>query len=226
MRSGRPTEYRDSPRSHVTVPIDITDPKIVKACAHPLRLRILSLLDGRVASPSEISDELGTPLSNTSYHVRQLASLELVELVDRAARRGAIEHYYTATVRPTITNDGWAKLPGIVKRAIIGGGLQQAVAQIAAAAEEGGFDRGDIHYSRTAARLDAVGWQAVSAELGNTLERIDQIVVETEERLANAPPSDAEDATILMMLFEVPEQERAILRGVNPHNKLQFEPRR
>ena len=57
----------------MTVPIDITDAKIVKAYAHPLRIRILDLLDERVASPSELASELETPLSNTAYHVRQLA---------------------------------------------------------------------------------------------------------------------------------------------------------
>jgi DNA-binding transcriptional ArsR family regulator len=125
----------------VTLLIDITDPRLVKAYAHPLRIHILGLLDNRVASPSEIAQELGTPLSNTSYHVRQLASLGLVELVDRATRRGAIEHYYTASFRPKITDEGWAALPSIVKRAVIGGGLQQAIAHIVAAAESGGWDR-------------------------------------------------------------------------------------
>src|SRR4051794_38595206 len=86
-----------------TSTIDITDPRVVKALAHPLRLRILQALDGRVASPSEIADELGTPLSNTSYPVRQLAGLGFVRLVDRAARRGAIEHYYVAVAQPTVS---------------------------------------------------------------------------------------------------------------------------
>jgi DNA-binding transcriptional ArsR family regulator len=197
----------------LTLPIDFTDPKLVKACAHPLRMRILSLLDNRIASPSEIAAELGTPLSNTSYHVRQLASLELVKLVDRAARRGAIEHYYTATVRPTITDDGWESLPDIVKRAIMGSGLQQAVAHIAKAVEGGGFDRKDAHYSRTAARLDHEGWALIATELGKALRRIDAIVTESERRVAANPGSDWQNATVLMMLFEGPAPESVPARG-------------
>lgn len=188
----------------MTIPIDITDPKLVKAYAHPLRIRILGLLDNRVASPREISAELGTPLSNTSYHVRQLASLGLVELVERAARRGAIEHYYTAKVRPKITDEGWAALPPILRRAVIGGGLAQAVAHIAAAADEGGFDRDDIHFSRTAGRLDTEAWSAVERELVAVLERIERLVEESEARLAADPGSPTDNATIVMMLFSGP----------------------
>jgi DNA-binding transcriptional ArsR family regulator len=188
----------------VTVSIDITDPKLVKAYAHPLRIRILSLLDNRVASPSEIALELETPLSNTSYHVRQLAALGLVELVDRAARRGAIEHYYTARVRPTITDEGWARLPEIVKRAHLGGIIQTALAHVVSAAEAGGFDRDDIHYSRTSGRLDAQAWAEIAAELNRSLARVEEIVAGSEKRVVAGEALDWEEATVLMMLFSGP----------------------
>jgi DNA-binding transcriptional ArsR family regulator len=188
----------------VTRLIDITDPRLVKAYAHPLRVRILGLLDNRVASPSEIAQELGTPLSNTSYHVRQLAALGLVELVDRATRRGAIEHYYTASFRPKITDEGWAALPGIVRRAVIGGGLGQAVEHIVAAANEGGFDRDDIHFSRTAGRLDEEAWHAIEREMVALLDRIEAIVEASEARLQTDPARAGEEATALMMLFAGP----------------------
>ena len=188
----------------MTSPIDFTDPKLVKACAHPLRIRILGMLDGRVASPSEIATEIGTPLSNTSYHVRQLASLGLIELVDRAARRGAIEHYYTAKVRPTITHEGWGNLPPIVRRAMMGAALEQGVAHVVAAAQEGGFDRDDIHYSRTAGRLDDDGWNAVADELAGCLQRIEAIFDETERRLAKTRRGSDDVATVLLMHFSGP----------------------
>jgi DNA-binding transcriptional ArsR family regulator len=193
----------------VTVLIDITDPRLVKAYAHPLRIHILGLLDNRVASPSEIAQELGTPLSNTSYHVRQLAALGLVELVDRATRRGAIEHYYTASFRPKITADGWVALPDIVKRAVIGGGLQQAIAHIVAAANEGGFDRDDIHFSRTAGRLDSEAWDELEHEMVALLERVERIVEASEARLADDPERDGDEATALMMLFAGPARRTA-----------------
>jgi DNA-binding transcriptional ArsR family regulator len=191
----------------LTAPIDITDPKLAKAYAHPLRVQILGLLDNRVASPREIADELGARLSNTSYHVRQLLAFGLVELVGRTARRGAIEHHYTAKVRPTITDEGWARLPTIVKRAMTAGGIQQAVSHMARAAEQGGFDRDDMHYSRTAGKLDAKAWAAVARELAGSLKRIEQIVEKSTARAAEDPTA-AEDATVIMMLFEGPSSKQ------------------
>ena len=58
--------------------------------AHPLRVQILSVLEQRVASPRELSDELEAPLGNVSYHVRTLSSLGLIKLVKKTPRRGAI----------------------------------------------------------------------------------------------------------------------------------------
>jgi DNA-binding transcriptional ArsR family regulator len=191
-------------RSVLTVPIDITDPALVRAYAHPLRRRILGLLDNRTASPSEIADELGTPLSNTSYHVRQLVTLGLVDLVSRTARRGAIEHHYTARVRPLTTDEAWAQLPEIVKRAVIDGWLQQTLSDVVAAAEEGGFNRDDTHHTRTVGPLDAEGWKKISGELMRTLRRIEELVEESRARLEQDPDADSVDATILLMQFEGP----------------------
>ncbi len=64
--------------------------------AHPLRARILEALADEVRSPNELAVEFGEPLGNVSYHFMVLRGLGMVELVDTASRRGAIEHYYRA----------------------------------------------------------------------------------------------------------------------------------
>lgn len=185
-------------------PVDITDPKLAKAYAHPLRIHILELLDGRVASPRELAKELGAPLSNTSYHVRQLVSFGLVELVGRSARRGAIEHYYTTKVRPTLSDNDWGQLPTIVKHTILRGGLKKALTEMALAAEQGGFDREDMHYTRTTGNLDRKAWAEISRELRETFERIDRIAEESTARSEDDP--DAEPATVMMLHFAGPKR--------------------
>ena len=200
----------------MTIPIDIADPRLVRAYAHPLRRQILGLLDNRTASPSQIAAELGTPLSNTSYHVRQLVALDLVELVSRTARRGAIEHHYTAKVRPTITDEGWARLPDIVKRSVMDGWLQQTIAHLLAAAEEGGFNRTETHHTNTAGPLDEKGWKTVSSELARALKRVEDAIEESRARLARNPDASATNGRIILMHFESPTA-----KGVAEHRLAQ-----
>src|SRR4051812_48000759 len=121
---------------------DIGDPRLVKALAHPLRVQILSTLEDRVASPSDLASELNAPLGNVSYHVRTLADLGLVKLVKRRTRRGAVEHYYQARGRAQVSNRAWAQVPGVVKRSMVAVALEQAVDQAGAAAAAGGLDPG------------------------------------------------------------------------------------
>jgi DNA-binding transcriptional ArsR family regulator len=71
--------------------------QLARATAHPLRVSILEILGidgGRILSPSDLSRELQIPLSNTNYHVTELAKAELIELVRERQVRGATEHFY------------------------------------------------------------------------------------------------------------------------------------
>src|SRR6476646_3975 len=137
---------------------DIGDPRLVTALAHPLRVKILTTLEDRIASTSDLAAELAAPLRNGSYHVRTLADLGLVKLVKRRTRRGAVEHYYQARGRAQVTNRAWAQVPGVVKRSMVAVALEQAVDQAGAAAAAGGFDHEDSDLSRETVTLDAEGW--------------------------------------------------------------------
>lgn len=75
--------------------------RLARATAHPLRVSILEILGidgGRVLSPSDLSHELQIPLSNTNYHVTELAKAGLIELVRERQVRGATEHFYRLPV--------------------------------------------------------------------------------------------------------------------------------
>jgi len=195
---------------------DINDPRLIKALAHPLRVRILSILETRdMASPNEMADELGVSLGVMSYHVRRLHALGFLELVKRTPRRGAIEHHYRAKARPHVTDEGWAETPSIVKRAMVGASLQQITGFINTAAAQGGFDRGDAHLSRTVVALDEQGWKQLAGELARLMERVDELQDESLERVKES--GDDADAVIrrsaaVLMLFDaegVPEHDPA-----------------
>ena len=75
--------------------------RLARATAHPLRVSILEILGidgGRVLSPNDLSHELQIPLSNTNYHVTELAKAGLIELVRERQVRGATEHFYRLPV--------------------------------------------------------------------------------------------------------------------------------
>lgn len=75
--------------------------RLARATAHPLRVSILEILGidgGRTLSPSDLSHELQIPLSNTNYHVTELAKAGLIELVRERQVRGATEHFYRLPV--------------------------------------------------------------------------------------------------------------------------------
>lgn len=89
-----------------SIPVDWEG--LARASAHPLRIAVLELLGldgGRVLSPSELSRELAMPLSNTNYHVTELAKAGLIELVGQRQVRGATEHFYRLPVREA--GRGW-----------------------------------------------------------------------------------------------------------------------
>jgi DNA-binding transcriptional ArsR family regulator len=76
--------------------------RLARATAHPLRVSILEILGidgGRVLSPSDLSHELQIPLSNTNYHVTELAKAGLIVLVRQRAVRGATEHFLRLYLR-------------------------------------------------------------------------------------------------------------------------------
>jgi DNA-binding transcriptional ArsR family regulator len=80
--------------------------RLARATAHPLRVSILEILGidgGRILSPSDLSRELQIPLSNTNYHVTELAKGGLIELVRERQVRGATEHFYRLPEAATAT---------------------------------------------------------------------------------------------------------------------------
>jgi DNA-binding transcriptional ArsR family regulator len=180
---------------------DISDPRIIKALTHPLRIQILAALDERTASPSELADELKAPLGNVSYHVRQLAALGLIKLVKRTPRRGAIEHHYKAVGRPQISDDAWAGTPPTVKNAVMGAAIGDLGSAVTAAAAAGGFSRADAQLNRTQVTVDDRGWKDIDKELKATATRVQKIVDDSAKRLAKAGQDGEQSATVVTMLF-------------------------
>jgi DNA-binding transcriptional ArsR family regulator len=64
---------------------------------HPLRIRLMVLMDDGEWRPSDLAEALGESLGVTSYHVRMARDYGLVEMTRTEPRRGALAHFYRRT---------------------------------------------------------------------------------------------------------------------------------
>jgi DNA-binding transcriptional ArsR family regulator len=183
---------------------NISDPRYVKALSHPLRVRILAILDERVASPLDLSRMLRTELGVVAYHVRTLHRLGLLKLERETKVRGATQRHYRAIERPRISNEAWSKAPPIFKQAAIDATLSQIHDYARASNGAGGFDRADAHITRTAMRLDSQAWQRLAEALLDVLREVAEIEEEVKERVESGATRDCdlEDVGLVIMQFQ------------------------
>jgi DNA-binding transcriptional ArsR family regulator len=66
----------------------------LRALAHPVRLRMLSLLTAAAMTAAEVARELGLTHANASYHLRQLFDAAAIELASEEHIRGGVAKRY------------------------------------------------------------------------------------------------------------------------------------
>ena len=179
------------------------DSTLLKALAHPVRARALTVLNQRTASPSELANEQGEVVGYVAYHVRVLHELGLIELVETRQVRGATEHFYRGAVKPYLSDEFWGRLPADARNGISVAGLDVLNKAIKEAFEAGTFDaRTDRHLSSLTVDLDEAAWSEALALLNTCLEGLMRIGAESESR--NGKPTVR--ATFGMMGFESPSK--------------------
>jgi DNA-binding transcriptional ArsR family regulator len=156
--------------------------RLIKALAHPLRVRILAYMNDREWSPNELSEELNEGLSQVSYHVKVLRDFEMIEQTRTEPRRGAVEHFYRAIERAYIPS--WmAKLIPKSGKEIIGSNILEAIEEDLVASIKSGkfYERDDCHATYTPVVLDSLGCEEAD-EAANGLVRK---LLEIEGKAAN-----------------------------------------
>ena len=185
---------------------EIDDPRLVKALAHPLRVRILGILERRSATPKELAEMLEVPLENLSYHVRALRDFGFIRLERRRMVRGAVEHRYGMVARPRITAAAWEQLPAMVREALDAASLDQIWDVVTRAAAQDKMSRPESHMARRVARLDEQGLAEMSEVVTQTVDRLVEIEKQSVQRLRRH--KSQEIATVLIaMLFDAPDEE-------------------
>jgi DNA-binding transcriptional ArsR family regulator len=77
--------------------------ELARALSHPVRVEILQALQGRIASPAELSREIGQRPAVVSYHASTLLKCGCLELVHSRAQQGSIENFFAVTPQTLIS---------------------------------------------------------------------------------------------------------------------------
>lgn len=173
------------------------------AVADPARVRIIAALRSGPLTPDSLAGRSGLSRSVVASHVRALENGGLV----RVAREGDAVRYYELATSPRFSDEAWDGLPLPVRRAAAAAGLVAMNAAACAAVDQGGFDRPDMHLTRSPLLLDETGWARVSARLLELLDSFETEQAAAAERLA-AGGSDPVDATAVLMLFTTGHRQR------------------
>ena len=170
-----------------------------------MRARILVILNERVASPNEIAETIDERLPNVSYHVRALLDLGCIELVDTAQRRGAIEHYYRAVVRPFFSDKDWKRIPRSGRQAISDVVLQVIWEDVSEAVNAGTFDtRADRYLTHSPMLLDEQGWSELNRVLTKAFAEAEKIESQSARRLKKSREEAGVPTKLVLMQFESP----------------------
>jgi DNA-binding transcriptional ArsR family regulator len=186
----------------VTLYQQLQNPALVQALAHPLRVRMLSILQEREASPKELAAEFEIPLANVAYHIQVLRKLKLIKLVKKTPRRGAVEHHYRADHGAHIDNESWSATPDVIKQSMVGAALNEVGRDVTDAAATGGFEHSDAYLTRSKFVLDQPAWEELGEMLQAVLDRGDDLQKESAKRLRASGHEGERQAGLVMMLFE------------------------
>jgi DNA-binding transcriptional ArsR family regulator len=175
MGSGRPTRAERDKSTAATM------------LAHPLRVRILEVLNQRDMSPVEFCRDGFAPesmeVSHVAYHFRELAEYGALEVVERNPRRGSIEHVYRVG-RAYFSDPQWNELDHSERMRLSKTMIQGLMARIEGALMSDTFDsRVNRHLTWIAMRLDEQGWSEMTTALTATFGEIEQIRADAEARL-------------------------------------------
>jgi DNA-binding transcriptional ArsR family regulator len=191
--------------------------RLIRALAHPLRVKLLAYLNDREWSPNELSEELNEGLSQVSYHIKVLRDLEMIEMTRTEPRRGAVEHYYRAIERAYIPR--WmAKLLPKSGNEIVGSDILEAIEEDLVTSVKSGkfYEREDTHASYTPVTVDGIGCEEADEVAIRAIGEILEIQGKAANRRANGE-GDGEyipiSAAFLIFSSVVAEEKRKPSQG-------------
>lgn len=188
---------------------EFVDPALISAISHPVRTYCLTSLFERVASPSELAEELDLPVQNVSYHIHELEKLGCIELA-RVEKNRSTEHFYRLTKRPYLDRQEWQEAGPEDRAAITANILRLVSDDVNEGMAHGTLDDDDNHISRNPMTVDRLGWTETVELLQQTLESLFEIQTRSAERRATneSGPEDSIPIKVEILHFRSPSREK------------------
>jgi DNA-binding transcriptional ArsR family regulator len=186
----------------------VSPESLARAVGHPTRVRIIAALDDGPCGLPALAARVAGERRAVARHARVLEQAGMVQ--STRSQQGTT---YTLVSQLSFSDEEYGTLSDASREAAVAAALAHAHTAAAAALEGGGFEREDVHVSRTSLQRTEAQWRELSDEFARLLERIEARAVAEED-----------DATIrasaVLMLFERPGAGRAHVPA--PHGDESF----
>jgi hypothetical protein len=186
---------------------------VAEAVRHPLRVRILEVLNERDMSPTEFVNQgyadfffgYRPDVSYVSYHFRELDDFGCLEAVAWRRSSGSVATVYRGVARDQFIGEEWTSLSAEEQRVMSRVVSQGLIARIDGALMAETFNsRDDRHLSWFSLELDERGWTETGSVLAEAFVTIRRIRKEAKARLDDSAETGL-TATASLLLFESPE---------------------
>lgn len=172
---------------------------------HPTRrAALMAYRDKGPIAPVEVALEVRRPISEVSYHSRELLKYGFIELVRTEPVRGATKSYYVATERHIVEKEEWEAIDPMLKEGVLLDGVKPMLEDFARAVRDQTFgDDACFHLTRTPLKaLDQEGYTELLEAHRRLMEETAEIGARAAERMATSGESPV-CATSAQQCFEV-----------------------
>ena len=165
--------------------------RLGRAMAHPVRVKVLEMLNEEPAAPVEISKKLDVPLSNLSYHFRTLLELGCIESIQAEQVRGSIKTTYKSKVDLLWGDLCFSGMNAKARSAITTTTLANCASRISDALWEKTYDaRSDLHLSFQTGLVDEDGFDEIAALTSSLMNRFRRSSRSAPRSLPRRPTMD------------------------------------
>jgi DNA-binding transcriptional regulator GbsR (MarR family) len=149
---------------------------------------MLELLGHKVASPAQMSRELGTSVSDVAYHVKVLQECKFIRLVKTRPVRGAVEHFYTARGISAFDSYSLLSVPPALRGEVAMIALDHLTRHLHNALEGDTFDsHAEARLVSASACVDELGWKEIVKTVTSAENALKRAVEGAEQRLRGKP---------------------------------------